>query len=125
MEPWRCKYMQAEMYAVQNGKNRGLEKPIPGCLGRMVNLFDLNGSVAGNRLLTDKPHRDGSLSRSQSDVARMSPSEDQIEDKEIVSELRRNNSKMKANGTPMKMLIAEEMSKDMASKHNPPSVVAN
>ncbi|XP_019165808.1 PREDICTED: uncharacterized protein LOC109161751 isoform X2 [Ipomoea nil] len=112
------------MYAVQNGKNRGLEKPIPGCLGRMVNLFDLNGGVAGNRLLTDKPHRDGSLSRSQSDVARMSPSEDQIEDKEIVSELRRNNSKMKANGTPMKMLIAEEMSKDMASKHNPPSVVA-
>ncbi|PHU16305.1 hypothetical protein BC332_17510 [Capsicum chinense] len=47
----------------------------------MVNLFDLNSGVAGNKLLTDKPH--GSLSRSQSDVVRMYPSGDQIEEKMV------------------------------------------
>lgn len=40
-----------------NGKTRGSEKPVPGCLGRMVNLFDL--SISGNRLLSDKPYNDG------------------------------------------------------------------
>jgi hypothetical protein len=36
------------------------DKPFPGCLGRMVNLFDLTPStvVNANKLLTDKPHRD-------------------------------------------------------------------
>lgn len=48
-----------DMNGVQNGKNRNLEKPFPGCLGRMVNLFDLSTGVAGNRLLTDKPHHNG------------------------------------------------------------------
>ncbi|XWS36523.1 hypothetical protein CRYUN_Cryun20dG0092200 [Craigia yunnanensis] len=93
----------------------------------MVNLFDLNTGVPGNRLLTDKLHRDGSsLSRSQSDVVRMlSPTfGDQIEDKVIVSELRRTLSNKKGNGTPMKMLIAQEMSKEVESKQNPPNVVA-
>jgi len=35
------------------------DKPFPGCLGRMVNLFDLTpATVNANKLLTDKPHRD-------------------------------------------------------------------
>ncbi|XP_021907251.1 LOW QUALITY PROTEIN: uncharacterized protein LOC110821638 [Carica papaya] len=74
----------------------------------------------------DKPHHDGSsLSRSQSDVARMfSPFGDQIEDKLIVSELRRTASSNKPNGTPMKKLIAQEMSKEMDFKHSPPNLVA-
>ncbi|CAI9300771.1 unnamed protein product [Lactuca saligna] len=63
------------MSRIQNGKNRNPEKPISGCLGRMVNLFDLNTGLGGSRLLTDKPHHDGS-------------------------------------GTPIKMLIAQEMSKE-------------
>lgn len=47
----------AQMNGVHlNGKPRGSEKPGPGCLGRMVNLFDL---TSGNRLLTDKPYNDG------------------------------------------------------------------
>ncbi|OMO58338.1 hypothetical protein COLO4_34722 [Corchorus olitorius] len=67
-----------------------------------------------------------SLTRSQSDVVRMLSTSfgDQIEDKMIVSELRRNMSNKKANGTPMKMLIAQEMSKEVESKNNPPNVVA-
>lgn len=110
---------------IQNGKNCNLEKPVPGCLGRVVNLFDLNTGVGGNRLLMDKPHRDGSpLSRRQSDVSRMSPLGDQMEDKVMVSELRRPSSNRKSNGTPIKMLIAQEMSKEVESKHNPPSLVA-
>ena len=48
-----------EMKGTQNSKTGNLEKPFPGCLGRMVNVFDLSTSVAGNRLLTDKPHRNG------------------------------------------------------------------
>ncbi|GFZ20173.1 methyl-coenzyme M reductase II subunit gamma, putative [Actinidia rufa] len=113
------------MNGIQNGKTRSLEKPFPGCLGRVVNLFDLSTGVAGNRLLMDKPHRDGSpLSRSQSAEARISPVGDPPEDKVKVSELRRSSSNKASNGTPMKMLIAQEMSKEVQSNHNPPSVVA-
>ncbi|XP_075648950.1 uncharacterized protein LOC142619636 [Castanea sativa] len=113
------------MNGIQSRKPYSTEKPVPGCLGRMVNLFDLNSGVAGNKMLTDKPHRDGSsLSRSRSDVARTwSPLGDQMEDKLIVSDSRFSSSK-KANGTPMKMLIDQEMSKDGDFKHNPPNVVA-
>lgn len=91
----------------------------------MVNLFDLNAGMPGNRMLTDRPHQDGSpLSRSRSDVARVSsPTGDQVEDKPMVSELSRTSNR-KSNGTPMKMLIAQEMSKEVDLKHNPPGVVA-
>lgn len=44
---------------VQKYKSHKVDKQIPGCLGRMVNLFDLNAGVSANRLLTDKPHREG------------------------------------------------------------------
>lgn len=47
------------MNGMQYRKGQKIEKPLPGCLGRMVNLFDLSNGVAGNRLLTDKPHHDG------------------------------------------------------------------
>ena len=50
-----------EMNGVQNRRVHNVEKPFPGCLGRMVNLFDLTGDVNGNKLLTDRPHRDGDL----------------------------------------------------------------
>lgn len=107
-----------------NGKPRGSEKPVPGCLGRMVNLFDL--SISGNRLLSDKPYNDGSsLSRSRSDVSRMSTiAVDEMEDKVMVSELRRSSLNRKTDGTPVKMLMAREMSKDLEAKQKPPNVVA-
>ncbi|KAJ9697107.1 hypothetical protein PVL29_009045 [Vitis rotundifolia] len=113
------------MSGIHNSKTRGFEKPFPGCLGRMVNLFDLSAGMPGNRMLTDRPHLDGSpLSRSRSDVARVSsPTGDQVEDKLMVSELSRTSNR-KSNGTPMKMLIAQEMSKEVDLKHNPPNVVA-
>ncbi|KAI3461014.1 hypothetical protein Pfo_017677 [Paulownia fortunei] len=108
----------------QNGKNCNFEETYPGCLGRMVNLFELNIGASANRLLTDKPHRDGSpVSRSQSDVSLMSLSIDPIEEKVIVPELS-TFSNRKSNGTPMKMLIAQEMSKEVDSRRSPPNLVA-
>ncbi|KAM7271861.1 hypothetical protein ACFE04_031075 [Oxalis oulophora] len=139
----------------KNGQHL-VEKQFPGCLGRMVNLFDVSTGVAGNRLLTDRPHQDGldhvnflifsifslctlmdrlfmwksvlagsSLSRSRSDIVRMQspPLGDHREDKLVVNELRNSQNK-KANGTPMKTLIAQEMSKEVEPTLNPPNLVA-
>ncbi|XP_042048456.1 uncharacterized protein LOC121794383 [Salvia splendens] len=108
-----------------NGKSRNFEKTYPGCLGRMVNLFEVNIGVSADRLLTDKPHRDGSpVSRSRSDVSSMSPSFDQIEEKAIVSEYPDTFSNKKTNVKPVKMLIAQEMCKEVDSRRSPPNLVA-
>lgn len=47
------------MKGIQNKKGIDLHKPVPGCMGRMVNLFDLSDTVTDTKLLTEKPHRDG------------------------------------------------------------------
>ncbi|XP_077226768.1 uncharacterized protein LOC143860123 [Tasmannia lanceolata] len=115
------------MNGFQNRKASDSEKPFPGCMGRMVNLFDLSPGMAANRLLTEKAHRDGSVvSRGRPDVKKrlVDPIGDQIEDKPVAYEMRRSSSNKKSNGTPMKMLIAQEMLKETESKHKPPSVVA-
>ncbi|KAG8640290.1 uncharacterized protein LOC110629793 isoform X2 [Manihot esculenta] len=114
-----------KMNGIQGNKAQNMEKQFPGCLGRMVNLLDLSNGASGNRLLTDKLHG-CSPSRSHSDVPRMlsSPFVDHIEDKMIVSKLRRSSSTKEASGTPVKTLIAQEMSKEVDSIHNPPNVVA-
>lgn len=44
------------MNGIQNHKALNIEKPVPGCLGRVVNLFDLSAGMPENSLLTDKPH---------------------------------------------------------------------
>ncbi|XP_057549133.1 uncharacterized protein LOC130827429 [Amaranthus tricolor] len=109
-----------------NSNAPGSGKPVPGCLGRMVNLFDLTSNISGNRLLTDKPYNDGSpLSRSRSDVSRMSSvAIDEMEDNMMMSDLRQSSSNRKPNATPVKMLIAQEMSQDLESKQRSPNVVA-
>lgn len=109
----------------QNGKNHNFDKAHPGCLGKMVNLFELNMGVSANRLLTHKPYHDGSpLSRSRSDVSRMSPSSESTEEKVVVSEYNNSFSNRKSHVTPMKMLIAQEMSKEVNSRNDPPNLVA-
>lgn len=50
------------MNELRGRKVQKIESPVPGCLGRMVNLFDLGTAVNGNKMLTDKPHRDGNHS---------------------------------------------------------------
>lgn len=44
------------MNGIQDQKALNIEKPFPGCLGRVVNLFDLSAGMPENRMLTDKPH---------------------------------------------------------------------
>ncbi|KAF8104476.1 hypothetical protein N665_0172s0106 [Sinapis alba] len=79
--------------------NRNRRKNVQGCLGRMVvNLFDFGTVGSGNKLLTDKPYFDHGFIKSKQF--------DQIEDKVDVRTVG-------VNGTPMKMLLAEEMSKEM------------
>ncbi|KAL1203220.1 hypothetical protein V5N11_015448 [Cardamine amara subsp. amara] len=121
-----CETAGTKMNELRGRKVQKIETPIPGCLGRMVNLFDLGTAVNGNKLLTDKPHRDGSsLSRSRSDVTRMpSPSyKGHSETELIMSDLRRSASS-KVSGPPMKKLIAREMSKEVEHKQSPTNVVA-
>ncbi|KAJ0252579.1 Methyl-coenzyme M reductase II subunit gamma [Hirschfeldia incana] len=80
-----------------NRKNRRRNVQQPhGCLGRMVNLFDFGTVSTGKKLLTVKPFSDnGSLKRNQLNL---------IEDKVDV---------IGVNGTPMKKLLEEEMSKEL------------
>ncbi|KAG9447711.1 hypothetical protein H6P81_013839 [Aristolochia fimbriata] len=113
------------MNEFQKSKVLNSEKPFPGCMGRMVNLFDLNAGMSGNKLLTEKAHRDGSPhSRGRLDSTKVSGFiGDHVEDKIVAYELKRSPNK-KSNGTPMKMLIAQEMSKEPGSRRKPPSVVA-
>ncbi|KAK9146304.1 hypothetical protein Sjap_006207 [Stephania japonica] len=113
------------MSGVKNKRDQNFEKQIPGCMGRMVNLFDFGPGVSGNRLLSDKAHRDGFLpSGNQEDLDRkvFAPNEDQTADVRRGYELRRSSKK--SGGTPMKMLIAREMSTKTESKQKPPNVVA-
>ncbi|XP_074344059.1 uncharacterized protein LOC141683258 isoform X1 [Apium graveolens] len=113
------------MNGIHNRKAGNLERPYPGCLGRVVSLFDLSAGMPGNKLLMDKPHRDVSpLTRSRSDVSGMSLVEDQIEDKITISELQSSSPNRNSHGTPIKLLIAREMSKELDSKQKPPGVVA-
>ncbi|CAF1988099.1 uncharacterized protein LOC106427483 isoform X1 [Brassica napus] len=74
---------------------------VQGCLGRMVNLFDFGTVGSGKKLLDDKPYFDD-------DWFIKSKQFDEIEDKVV-----RNGFTVGVNGTPMKMLLAEEMFKDM------------
>ncbi|XP_017229153.1 uncharacterized protein LOC108204299 isoform X2 [Daucus carota subsp. sativus] len=105
------------MNGFQNPQAHNIEKPFLGCLGRVVNLFDQSAGIPENRLLADKPH--GSLlSRSRSDVSGMNPVDSQIEDKATKSELQTTH------GTPIKMLMAQEMLKELDFKQKPPSLVA-
>ncbi|KAL8092916.1 uncharacterized protein LOC141690195 isoform X1 [Apium graveolens] len=113
------------MNGIQNSKTHKFEEPFPGCFGKMGNLFDLTAGVPGNQLLTEKSYCNGSsLSRSCSDVSGISPIQGLLEDKEIISELGRTSLNKISIRTPIKMLIAEEMSKETISTETPPNVVA-
>ncbi|XP_010494375.1 PREDICTED: uncharacterized protein LOC104771538 isoform X2 [Camelina sativa] len=91
----------------RNVQGHGTGRQIPGCLGRMVNLFDFGTVGNGKKLLTEKPHF-GSIRRNRLD---------HIKDKVDV----RNGG---VNGTPMKMLLEQEMSKDMDIKLSSTNLVA-
>ncbi|KAF5174864.1 Phosphatidylinositol n-acetyglucosaminlytransferase subunit p-related [Thalictrum thalictroides] len=105
------------MNEIQNRRAHDLEKSFPGCMGRVVSLLDYGPRVTANRLITDKAYADDLVKTT------MSP-RIQLEEKPIQYEPRRLSSKKKSNGTPMKMLIAHEMSKETECKQKPPNLVA-
>ncbi|MQM20566.1 hypothetical protein Taro_053589, partial [Colocasia esculenta] len=110
--------VSVEMNEPQNRKVQELQKPIPGCMGRMINIFDLSVGMAGTKMLTDRAHPDGYMLKASD------PIPIQMEDKSVTYELKRSSPNKRSGGTPMKMLIAQEMSKETETKRKPPSVVA-
>ncbi|XP_010940679.1 uncharacterized protein [Elaeis guineensis] len=112
---------------MNNRRGQNFQNPSLGCMGRMINIFDLSTGVAGTKLLTDKAHRDGSpISKNQSDALKKprDPSLVPVEDKQITRESRKSASNKNSGGTPMKMLIHREMWKEAELKQKPPNVVA-
>ncbi|XP_020084366.1 uncharacterized protein LOC109707491 isoform X1 [Ananas comosus] len=95
-------------------------------MGKMINLFELSAGMTGTKLLTDRAHRDGSPVRKNRPEAKEAngPGAVHADDKSANSDPRRSSSAKKSGGTPMKMLIAQEMSTETESKRKPPSVVA-
>lgn len=49
------------MKGIQKKKGQDLQKPFPGCMGRVVNVFDLNANIVGTKLLTERAYRDGNI----------------------------------------------------------------
>jgi hypothetical protein len=49
------------MKGVQDKRHRKKQvlAPFPGCLGRVINMFDLSNGVVATKMLTEKAHRDG------------------------------------------------------------------
>ncbi|KAL5711724.1 hypothetical protein ACHQM5_013978 [Ranunculus cassubicifolius] len=106
------------MNDIHSRRSQNLEKPFPGCMGRVVNLLDFGPRMTANKLLTDKAHSDDLAKKA------VDPIKIQQEEKTMPYELRKSSSKKKSNGTPMKMLIAHEMSKEIESKQKPSNLVA-
>ncbi|XP_066332875.1 uncharacterized protein [Miscanthus floridulus] len=95
--------------------------PFPGCLGRMINMFDLSNGVVATKMLTEKAHRDVSpAGKDRSNTFKMAINPPaQTEDKQRDSQTRRNsptkrsNSPTKRTGaTPVKMLMEQDMWKE-------------
>lgn len=115
------------MNGLKSRKREDLQKPFSCCTERMINVFDMNTGMGGTKQLNDRAHRDGSPSRRNRSEAVKKPLDPvvvYVEDKQVTSEMRKSSSCKKSGGTPMKMLIAQEMSKEVDSKRKQPNVVA-
>ncbi|CAN6273976.1 unnamed protein product [Urochloa humidicola] len=107
--------------------------PFPGCLGRMINMFDLSNGVVATKMLTEKAHRDVSpAGRDRSNTFKMAINPPaQTEDKQRDSQARRNSPTKRSNsptkrsaGTPVKMLMEQDMWKEGMPDEEPLNVVA-
>ncbi|CAN6232936.1 unnamed protein product [Urochloa humidicola] len=107
--------------------------PFPGCLGRTINMFDLSNGVVATKMLTEKAHRDVSpAGRDRSNTFKMAINPPaQTEDKQRDSQARRNSPTKRSNsptkrsgGTPVKMLMEQDMWKEGMPDEEPLNVVA-
>ncbi|XP_010937726.1 uncharacterized protein [Elaeis guineensis] len=103
----------------RSSRSRGREKPHrPG--GGAIGASDLK-PVSADREGNAQLKKRSSASKSALDSSCRSGSS--IEETSVALEFRRSSSK-KANGTPMRMLIDEEVSKEMETRRSSPSVIA-
>ncbi|KAG6472968.1 uncharacterized protein LOC122028780 isoform X1 [Zingiber officinale] len=95
----------------------------PGCMGRMINMFDDGTSITRTKMVTERPHRD--VMRNCADIPNepIDPVGAKMEGKHIASKDRSSPNK-KPSGTPIKMLMSQEMLGDIEFGQKPPSVVA-
>ncbi|CAL9779404.1 unnamed protein product [Musa acuminata subsp. burmannicoides] len=102
-----------------------LPDSLPGCMGRMIGLFDLSAGMTKTKLLTEKPHMD--VGRNCSDAVKkpIYPVVAETQDKQLIVNEQRSGSSNKNSGrTPIKMLLSQEMQGDAEPRQKPPSVVA-
>ncbi|XP_062221559.1 uncharacterized protein LOC133920929 [Phragmites australis] len=107
--------------------------PFPGCLGRVINMFDLSSGVVATKMLTEKAHRDVSLAgKERSNTFKMAINPPaQVEDKQRDCQARRHSPTKRSNspgkrsgGTPVKMLMEQDMWKEGMPDEEPLNVVA-
>ncbi|GJM87344.1 hypothetical protein PR202_ga03288 [Eleusine coracana subsp. coracana] len=107
--------------------------PFPGCLGRVINMFDLSNGVVATKMLTEKAHRDVSpAGKDRSNTFKMATNPPaQNEDKQRDCQARRNSPTKRSNsptkrsgGTPVKMLMEQDMWKEGMPDEEPLNVVA-
>lgn len=96
-------------------------------------MFDLSNGVVATKMLTDKAHRDVSpAGRDRSNTFKMAINPPvQTEDKQRDSQARRNSPTKRSNsptkrsgGTPVKMLMEQDMWKEGMPNEEPLNVVA-
>ncbi|OEL27276.1 hypothetical protein BAE44_0011706 [Dichanthelium oligosanthes] len=99
----------------------------------MINMFDLSNGVVATKMLTEKAHRDVSpAGRDRSNTFKMAINPPaQTEDKQRDSPARRNSPTKRSNsptkrsgGTPVKMLMEQDMWKEGMPDEEPLNVVA-
>lgn len=108
--------------------------PFPGCLGRVINMFDLGNGVVATKMLTDKAHRDVSPAGKDRSGAFKTASNQfpsQIEDKQRDSQQRRSSPTKRSNSptnrsgmSPVKMLMEQDMWREGVPDDEPLNVVA-
>ncbi|XP_047082973.1 uncharacterized protein LOC124693540 [Lolium rigidum] len=120
----------------QKSKKQDLQvlAPYPGCLGRVINMFDLSNGVVATKMLTEKAHRDVSPAGKDRSGGYKTPTNQfpaQLEDKQRDSQPRktsptkRSSSPTNRSGVaPVKMLMEKDMWREGVPEDEPLNVVA-
>ncbi|CAM0943023.1 unnamed protein product [Alopecurus aequalis] len=120
----------------QKSKKQDLQQlaPFPGCLGRVIDMFDLGNGVVATKMLTEKAHRDVSPAGKDRSGGFKTASNQflaQLEDKQRDSQVRRTSPTKRSSSptnrsgvAPVKMLMEHDMWREGAPDDEPLNVVA-
>ncbi|WOL19275.1 hypothetical protein Cni_G28073 [Canna indica] len=112
------------MNGYRSRTGQDLPDTFPGCMGRMTSILNLSARVVSTKLLTERPHRDVIIDCSSMMKKPIYPVVEKIEGKKVVREERGYPLNKKSGGTPIRMLMSQEMCGAADSIQKPPSVVA-